>query len=187
MKKTIIKKAIIGLGLITTVIFSTSCTKKSEDPKPDSKVENKSETNNVNISKCYIFKNDSAIKDITPYLSTKWMCLNPNRINDTIKININKKYDKTLLNIDLYFLEIIIIHTGGNTSNYSAISEKRYSCYNKEEFFNDYSVSATNNFITYSLANNESLKIIKINPNKITLITNSNSILNTYELNKVII
>ncbi len=95
MKKRIIK-TVINLGLISSTIFM-SCAKKSDDPKPDSKVETKEQPIKIKCDTCannkmYVFENDTALTFIEKWNGKVIKCIstNPQRSNDSISITISK-------------------------------------------------------------------------------------------------
>ncbi len=187
-------KFAIALGFSISTLFM-SCTKKSDDPKPiiepiTEQTNTKTNVDDVIISPWYIFKNDTAINDITPYLSTKWKSLNPDNKKDTITVSFEKVYQKNRINFDLYYVNLKITHTD-TINNYLPTINHQYFCYNNNIYYQIIYQEPNNNKVNLLITQENKLKINKIS-NKIIkislIISDTENLLNTYyTLNKVII
>ena len=99
MKKTTVKFA-ITLGLISSTLFISSCSKKSDDPKPivvnqtiTTPTTNKTcDTCFVPNNKRYVFDNDTALAFIAKWNNKTIKCVNANFISptDTFSITMTK-------------------------------------------------------------------------------------------------
>lgn len=137
--KKLLFKTVMGLGLITSVIF-TSCAKKSEDPKPNSVVIVTPPTtikNDSLRSPYYILDNDTSLKFIEKYngKTLKFVDPSPNGYKDTVIVYFELKPDSNFNDYyhpqDIKELKVTIYGNGTSKEN-GMVSE--YVFFNKNTF-----------------------------------------------------
>ena len=134
MKKSVIKKVIIGLGLITSAIFS-SCVKKTDDPKPSTiTVIKNTVCDTCANNKMYVFENDTALEFIAKWKGKTIKCVNASLTStkDTFYITIHKIISEGFsTNYDGHY----VLRVTWNYTNFVGVyNEIDYLAFNKNIF-----------------------------------------------------